>query len=128
MEGYGLTKADSFEVVSAYASSRAEVPGVAASPGWTVIGSFHLPLDGDARLDVLGFVSSGGLTARVRLFDLTSLVPVPGEVVVSALSTTRTLGPRVTLSGGRNYQIQAECTGATGADKFAVIETVSLSE
>ncbi len=128
MEGYALTKAPSFDVVSAYASSRAQVPGVATTPGWRVIGTFFLPLDGDARLDVLGFVSSGGLTAKVRLFDLTSLQPVAGEVTFSGTTPARTLGARVSLSGQRNYQIQAECVGATGDDKFATIETVSLSE
>lgn len=128
MEGYALTQATQFEVVSAYASARTQVPAVAESPGWHTIGAFWLPLDGLARLDVIGAVSESGLALRVRLFDLATGAPVPGEAVVSATATTRALGPTAQLTGQRTYQIQAECVGAVGSARFATIDTATVSQ
>lgn len=128
MEGYGLTTADSFQVVSAYASARTQIPGFTASPGWNVVGAFFMPLDGTARIDALGSVSASGLTLRVRLFDLTTLTIVPGEVTITSQIVTRALGPKSDLTGQHLYQIQAECVGGAGSSNFATIETVTVSE
>lgn len=127
-ESYATQEATSFEVVSAYAASRQTIPSYIEDPSWQVIGAFFLPLTGDARVDALGSVSENGLTLKVRLFDLTTLLPVPGEVVIVSTSPTRALGPVVGLTGGRSYQIQAMCTGGNSTSKFATLDTVSLSE
>jgi hypothetical protein len=128
MEGYALTKATQFEVVSAYASARTQIPSFDVTPSWQVVGAFFLPLDGAARLDAIGSVSEAGLTVRVRLFDLTTGLPVPGEAVITTTTPTRARGPRVDLTGQRTYQIQAECTGPVGPPRFATIDTVTVSE
>lgn len=128
-QGAALTTVDSASVVSAYSSPLTQVPAVEATPGWQVLGAFYLPLPTTARLDALMVVSASGLTVRARLFDLDANAVVSGSTTQSTSTTPeRTLSGIVALTGQHNYQIQAECVGDVGFDKFAVVLSATVSD
>lgn len=126
-EGFGLTKATSLEIITAYGVKQVTIPAVTSSPGWHVIGEFFMPKTASARLDVLGLVSASGLTLNARLFDMTTQQPL---ALVSTTSQTlaRKLSGKHTITGQRSYQLQVECVGATGDNKFAVVGTATISD
>ena len=116
--------------VGAYAVNET-IPGVAATPGWTIIAEFdldELPVNG-AVLDGIALVSQVALTGRLRLYDVTGAAAVAG----STLSTVSLTGERLAsadltavLVAGRRYQIQAECTGGAAASDWAVVRYATL--
>jgi hypothetical protein len=128
-QGFALTNAATGEVF-AYSSGRSDpIPGVAATPGWQVIGAFFFPFTFDVRLDVIALVSDPSLTVRVRLFDMTTAEPVSGATAQTTSQTSaRALSGVVSLQGNRVYEIQAECTGAAGDDFFAIVQNATVSE
>jgi hypothetical protein len=128
--GFALEEASSIEVIAAYSAPHTVVPAVASSPGWHVLGEFYLPKSvAKARLDALFMVSSDSLTCRVRLFDMTAKAEVSGSRAQSqTTSPKRILSGVVALTGGRNFQIQAECTGGSGAGLFATVETATITD
>lgn len=127
-QGFAVESATSVEIVAAWTTPATVVSAVAASPGWRVIGEYYLPKSCAARLDVVHLVSAVGLTSRVRLWD-TLDGAVPGSVETGAVVPTRSLGGMVQLTGGRTYQIQAECTGAAPAyDKFSAVLAATISD
>ena len=130
MLSFGLEQATTTEVVAAYSAPQTMIPAVAATPGWYVVGSFFLPLTVTARLDAILQVSAAGVTANVRLFDMTDLAPVTGAAVSStSTAQERKLSPVFSLTGNRRYQIQAEALHGTPAlDKFAVVSTASITD
>lgn len=127
-QGFAVQEATSVDVIAAWVTSNEVVQGVASTPGWTVLGEYYLPTSCNARLDVTHLVSASGLTSTVRLWDSSAGAAVSGAIVsTEAQSVTRTLGPTVSLTGGKSYQVQAECTGATGNDKFSNILSATIS-
>jgi hypothetical protein len=127
--GHALEPADTVEVVAAYSAPKKQIPAVATTPGWRVVGSFFLPRTVKARLDMIASVSASGLTCRARLLDLATNAPVSGSTATTTSQTpARALSGIVSLTGNRSYQIQVECTGATGDDKFADFETATISD
>lgn len=127
-QGFAVESATSVEIVAAWTTPATVVSAVAASPGWRVIGEYYLPKSCAARLDVVHLVSAVGLTSRVRLWDTHDGSAVPGAVETGAVVPTRSLGGMAQLTGGRTYQIQAECTGASGETKFSRILTATISD
>src|SRR5574338_1357752 len=132
-QGFALTNASSIEVIAAYAAPQTTVMAVAATPGWQVLGAFYLPKSCSARIDALMMVSDASLTCRVRLYDATPGAMTPSARVVSGSVSTqsttmvRQLGPTVSLTGGRLYQLQCEVTGGSGVDFFGVVPTATIS-
>jgi hypothetical protein len=128
-QGFALESASSAEVIAAYSTAQTPVPAVAESPGWHVLGEFHLPKSTAARLDAIALVSAEGLTCRARLFDRTAAAVVSGAVVsITSLTSVRALSGVVQLIGNHRYQVQAECTGDTGDDQFAVVHTATITD
>jgi hypothetical protein len=129
-QGYALTEKVDTEIVSAYAASQQNVPGVNAAPGWFKIGSFYLPKNlKRTRLEMIGHVSFAGLVATARLYDPTTGVDAPvsgSDAVLSSLSDARVLSGSFELVGNRSYLIMAQCVGSSGPSKFAVVNTASL--
>lgn len=127
-QGFAVEDAQTVEIIAAWSSQKTFIYGVAASPGWQLLGQYFLPKSCAARLDVVHLVSASGLTSRVRLWDVDARAAVGGSVSSVALSPERSLGGRVQLVGGRSYQVQAECTGGVGADKFGVSLSATISD
>lgn len=127
--GFAVEGAASVEVVAAWTVPRTVVSAVAAAPGWMAIGEYYLPKSCTARLDVVGLVASAGLTLTTRLWDTTDKLPINGSVAISAVATpTRSLGEAVQLLGDRTYQVQVQCVGAAGDDKFGVVLAATISD
>lgn len=117
------------EIVCAYAAAQQDIPAVAAAPGWYSFAEFFLPKTVTGRLEVIGFVSAGGLVATCRLYDPDPAVDAAVSaslVSFSSLTSGRYLSSAVQLTGNKRYMIQCQCVGATGADKFATVKTASL--
>src|SRR5690606_30939357 len=100
----------------------------AVSPGWHVLGGFHLTKSVTCRLEALGQVSGEGLTLRVRLWDMSALAAVGTPVQIISVPPVRRLGGQVSLTGGRHYQIQVECVGGSTEADFGLVPSVSLTE
>lgn len=126
-QGYGLTSVSSSEVVSAYAAGPRAVPVIQGGSIWVVIGEFFLPLSASARLEAIGCVSQAGLTANVRLFDMTTKAPIDSAATLTSTAPVRALSATMALTGGRTYQIQAQCVGAVDEANFALIQTAALT-
>jgi len=130
-QGFAVSQASKTEVICAYGTAPVEIPAVAATPGWQVIGEFYLPIDCFAQVDMLALVSDASLVCRVRLYNMTpgEVGPVSGSVVsTSSTTSARVLSGTVNLGGDRVYQYQAECTGhAADHDHFAANTTATLS-
>ncbi len=128
--GYALTTEFETEIVSAYAASMQEVPGVAAAPGWFVVGSFYLPKTLDkVRLEVIALVSAVGLTGTARLYDPTLGVDAPvvgSEAIFTGQDLARFFSGIVALTGNRTYWMQAQVVGAAGVDKWGTVATANL--
>lgn len=98
--------------------------------GWIIIAEFDLDvMPVSAILDGIMLVSDVALTGRLKLFDVTGVIDVPG----STLATVSLTGERLTsgdlvasLVVGRRYQIQAECTGGGGNSNWAVVRYATL--
>lgn len=111
-------------------ASNAIIPGVAATPGWTVISEFDLEFaTSQQRLDAIMLVSNGALTGNMRLYDVTGAAVVAG----SALTTVSLTGARITsgdlssvLTAGNRYQIQAECVGGAAPADFGIVRYATL--
>jgi hypothetical protein len=101
------------------------VPG---GNGWYVLGEFYLGLSSPARIDAIGAVSQGGLSASVRLFDCTAGAPLSQVAAFSSTNSTRALSSVLQLTGGHRYQLQAQCTGAEDDAAFAFIQSATLSD
>lgn len=126
MRTIALTSGQTVEIISSFAATNKSIPAVSASPGWHVVGSFRVPVEAKGRLDVVGIVSSGSLTMRVRLFDLTTAGVVAGSLSELASATVDTYARSGTfvIPGGRLYQVQAEVTGGAG---FGVLKSAQLN-
>jgi hypothetical protein len=129
-QGFALEEASKLEVITAFAAAQQSIPAVEEAPGWYVVGSFWLPKSCQARLDVAGSVSAEGLALTLRLFDVAEAAAVSGSTASTQAITpsTRFLSGKLDLPGQRMYQIQAQCVGAVGDDKFGIVNTASLSD
>jgi len=130
-QGYMLTEEVDTEIVSAYAAALQKVPAVAAAPGWFKVGAFYLPKRlAKTCLEVIANVSAAGLAGTARLYDPTLGVEAPvsgSDVAFSATDVGRFLSGSFTLEGARTYWILAQVVGATGSDKFGIVDTASLT-
>lgn len=119
-------------VASAFGPSGQElVQAVAATPGWTVIGAFFFTgVFTSAVLESILLVSKPTLTGRVRLFDLTAGIPVPGSTLTGTSSTIEVRRTSVNLIASmpqnRIYQFQAEATGGSASDEFVEVREAKL--
>lgn len=128
-QGHALENADTIEVVAAFSAAQRLILAVADAPGWYVLGAFYLPKSCDAMLELQGCVTDGALTLQARLFDIAAAQPVTGMLISSNPTVpTRMRSGLVTLTGAKTYQIQAQCFGAAGDDKFAVISDATISD
>lgn len=130
MSGHAVTPATQYEVVAAWSVPQKVIGAVAAAPGWECLGEYYLPSTVKAaKLDVVGFISIAGITLDVRLWDVTAKAAVNGAVsITSILTPVRAIGEAVTLTGGRTYQVHAQCTGAVGGTRFGVVTTATISD
>lgn len=130
-QGYSLTEKVDTEIVSAYAAALQKVPAVESAPGWFKTGSFYLPKTlNRTRLEVIALLSAAGLTGTARLYDPTPGVELPvsgSDVLFTSLTGDRVLSGSFSLTGNRIYFVQAQAVGATGPDKFAIVDTASLT-
>jgi hypothetical protein len=126
VKGFGLTSRPGIEILSAYSAAHDDVPSVAATPGWFVIGTFYLPTTVVLRLELIGLVSEAGLVMHGRFFDLTAMAPVASsDASITAVVDTRALGPLVELVGQRNYQIQVEVTGGGSGEQIGTVRSAA---
>lgn len=103
------------------------IPAVDASPGWHVLGEYPVPKTTPAKLFAVLVASASGLTVRVRLWDVTAKAELANAIASTSLLPEYAQGGEVDLVGGQRYQIQAECTGAAGDDKFATILSAGVT-
>lgn len=124
-----LTEGKLIEVISPYAAPARAVDAVAASPGWTVAGTFRVPLDAAGRLEVVGLVSSASLTFRARIYDLTAAAVLSGAYVEMVGPVVDTFGASgiTAIPGGHLYQVQVEVVGAAGTGKFGYLKSAQLA-
>lgn len=115
--------------VSPVAAQRV-VAGVAATPGWEVLGAFVYG-GAAAKLQAMVLVSQGALTATVRLYG--PIGGTPAEVTGSAITSSATTEVVIesadlttNLTEGEIYQIQMECAGGALATDFAVARYAAL--
>lgn len=131
LQGYSLTEKVDTEIVSAYAAALQKVPAVVTGPGWFKVGSFFLPKALQrARLEVISSVSAPGLIGTARLYDPSVGIDLPvsgSDVVFDSLTGDRVLSGSFALLGNRTYFVLAQCVGATGADKFGLVDTAGLT-
>jgi hypothetical protein len=114
-------------------SGQEFVQAVAADPpgGWTVIGAFYFTgVFTSAVLEAIYLVSNPLLTARVRLFDMTAGIPVPGSTLAGTSSTIEVRQTSVNLIASmpqnRIYQFQAEAVGGSADTDFVEIREAKL--
>ena len=118
---------------------RGLVQGVAATPGWEVIGSFFYGVKPirPVKLAAVLVVSKIALTGRVRLFGPIdgpeNPVAVAGSTVTTPASPdninqTRQLSSELKdlLIAQRVYQYQAECTGGALLDDWVNVQPAML--
>lgn len=128
MSGYAVEPANTVEVVAAWAVPQSVVTAVGAAPGWTSLGEYFLPKNCVAQLELVGLVSSAGLTLTLRLWDVTNKAPVNGAASTTSQAPVRVLGTKVELTGNRTYQVQAQCVGSVGIDKFGVVQSATITD
>ncbi len=126
MQTIPVTDAPVVEIISAYAASNQQLPAVEEPPAWVIIGGFYMPRTATIRLEVIGVVSDGSVALTVRLFDVAGAAPVTGSTTAPIDGTTdeRQLSGAFELTGGKVYQVQAQCIG--GEDEFGIIRTATL--
>ncbi len=130
MQGFALTQEQIIEVLSVYATAEQYIEGVTATPGWYVIGAFSMPATANLLVDVLGSVSDATLTLRVRVYDITpgSVGAISGSVAqLNSVTDVAGRSGTITLTGGHTYQFQAEVTGGSGNNYFAVVRRATLA-
>jgi hypothetical protein len=128
LSGLALTKEETIEILSLYATSAARVDAVATAPGWVVVGSFPIPTTADIRLDVLGSVSDPSLTMSIRLYCTTpgSVGMVSGsQVALASLVDVQVFSSAFTVVGNRSYQVQSQVVGNAGASYFGNLRRVA---
>ena len=128
LSGLALTKEETIEILSLYATSAARVDAVASAPGWIVVGSFPMPATADIRLDALGSVSDPGLTMSIRLYCTTvgSVGVVGGSLMtLSSLVDVHVFSSVFNLVGNRSYQVQCQVVGAAGSPYFGNLRRVA---
>lgn len=123
--GLALTKEETIEILSLYATSNRSIVAVAVEPGWEVIGNLgRFPVTADIRLDVTGIVSDDSLVLTTRLYCVTA--GFIGEVSGSRVQLSSTIDDQAyssqfTLTGGRVYQVQSQIVGNEGSDYFGYV-------
>jgi hypothetical protein len=108
------------------------VPGVASTPGWTVVGDYFY-VAGAVKLEFIALPSNAAITCRAKLFDPIANADVAGSIL--------TVGPGVTadtrqISGNvaagmppnRLYQIEVEATGGATQGDFCTMRTARVLE
>jgi hypothetical protein len=129
LQGYATTDVVDTEIVAAYAAANQRVPGVAAAPGWTSIGSFFLPKTVKARLDVIAISSDPALAVTARLYDPATGIPVSGSNASAASLTgvdTRLLGGVISLAGNQVWGIEVQAVGSAATSSFVTVRTAGL--
>lgn len=117
---------------SAFGPSGNElVQAVSVTPGWTVLGAFFFTgTFTSAVLEAIYLVSNPALTGRVRLFDMTAGIPVPGSTLAGTSSTieVRQVSGNLIASMpiNRIYQFQAEATGGNADTDFVEVREAKL--
>ena len=121
-----LTDATEIEVLATYAAPEKVILAVTLDPGWYVVGAFRMPVTSGVRIEAYGSVSDASLLLRVRLFSLTTVLPVSGtEATTSSTVDVRMLSGLVSLAAG-DYQMQAETTGGIGDGLFGSLKTMTV--
>jgi hypothetical protein len=114
MRTIALTKFATMEVISAYCAPMT-ARDASADDHWTVVGSFFIPAEIDAQLEVVGVVSEDGVTLKSRLYDVTDVAAVAGsDVEITTTVPTRATSTPVLLQPGHVYQIQMTVVGDAG--------------
>lgn len=114
MKSFETTRSSAVEIISAYSTQNQLVSAQDAEEAYFVIGSFFLPLNVEARLEVVGLVSSGQ-SMTVRVYDVTALAAVGNmNVTVVSESEARKVSGVISLTGGHIYQFQAQVLGVDG--------------
>lgn len=127
MQGIATTEKTTVHIINAFTASNQQLAAQPATPAWYVVGAFFLEASAAAKLRAVGAVSVNGNTLRFRLYDVTSVAPVSGSVTpnVTTLIDAKVESGTVDLVGGRIYQVQAECIGASG---YGVMRSAELTQ
>jgi hypothetical protein len=125
--GLSQTLAPIVELSADIFVGKTTIAAVEASPGWHVLGEYRIPKSTPALLYAILCVSASGLTARVRFWCVDDAEALDSPVVSTSLVPAHVTSGEVNLEGGKRYQIQAECTGAAGDDKFGVILSAGVT-
>lgn len=109
-------------------TGQEQVPSVLSTPGWMVVGDFYLDaIVDDAFFEAIFLNTAAGLTGRVKLFDTVASADVAGSILSTSSTTdVRLISADIAagMPGNRIYQVQAECTGATG--QFVIVRAAKL--
>jgi len=130
LSSLALTKAETIEILSLYATANRPILAVAVEPGWEVIGAFPFPVTADIRLDVTGIVSDTSLTLTTRMYCVTDgfVGEVSGSrVLLSSTTDDQGYSSQFTLTGGRLYQIQSQVVGNAGDSYFGYVRRAAPS-
>lgn len=128
MSGFPKITVSTVEVVIASTAGKHVIQAQTTSPGWRVINEFPFALTAKAGLDVMGMVSAAGLSLNLRLVDASTGAVVGSAVSIQQTSPTRAKGGQITLTGGKVYQIQAECIGAVSDTNFGTVQAAAVSD
>ena len=131
MLGIGATDDVQVEVISAYSASSDSVQAVVSTPGWTVIGSTHISVGYQVRVEVTGSCSKGTLIMHVRLYDVTLSAVVSGSsVTLDSTTEVRSTSGEFTITGGHVYQYQVEVVlkeaGTVDGTDFGIVNSATL--
>lgn len=100
------------------------VQGVAATPGWAVIGGIYVPkVPGAAFFEAVLLVSQAALTGRVRLYDPALAAAVAGSTLSStSITDDRQVSADIAAALAiKYYQVEAECTGGAAPTDAAIV-------
>ena len=127
MRGIQIQDSSSGVKVSSLAVENETVPAVASTPGWHVLCDVSVIVSSNVSLEVVGRVSSAGLTMNARLFDYSSAAAVASSsVAITATSDDTQTSSAVALVEGNIYQIQVEVVGGADAANFGTVTSATL--
>lgn len=113
-------------------TGQQQVQGVAATPGWTVVGGIYVPeVPAISLFEAVFLVSQALLTGRVRLYDPVAAAAVAGSTLTSVSTTDdRQVSADIAavLVANTYYQVEAECTGGALVTDIVVVRYALIRE
>lgn len=108
------------------------VQGVAATPGWTVVGDYFY-VKGKVNLEFIALPSNSAITCRAKLVVAATGVDVAGSILTigpGVTADTRQISGDLsaTMAANTLFQIQVEATGGATQSDFCTMRTARVLE